>query len=253
MRLEEQTIIVTGGSSGLGKAAADAFVGEGATVVIAGRTPERLDEAVSSFSGPGEARGIQADVRSWEDVSTLVETVEEGFGALDVLLNNAGVTGNLVRGSSDSPAVQDVAVDTWDAVIDTNLTGAFYASKAALSAMSERDSGRLIHVSSGMGSHGRAGWAPYVSSKHGLEGLAETIALEQEDTGVDSLSFRPPDGGVYTQTSNRAGRTAEDFSHESDVVAEPLVQLAAGAGENGGRYVGTPDGESFESYSREDL
>ncbi len=253
MRLDERTIVVTGGSSGLGKAAADAFVSEGASVVVAGRTPERLDEAVASFSGPGEARGVRADVRSWDDVSGLIEAAEDAFGPLDVLLNNAGVTGYLVRESPESPGVQDVAVDTWRTVVETNLSGAFHCSKAALSRMVARDDGRLIHVSSGMGSHGRAGWAPYVASKHGLEGLAETIALEVEDTGVDSVVFRPPSGGVHTETRDRAGRTEEEFAHEPAVVAEPLVQLAAGAGENGGRYVGTDDGEELEPYSREGL
>ena len=201
----------------------------------------------------GDARGVQADVRSWDDVSELIEAAEDAFGPMDVLLNNAGVTGNLVRGSPESPAVQDVALDTWETVVETNLSGAFHCSKAALSQMVARDAGRLIHVSSGMGSHGRAGWAPYVASKHGLEGLAETIALEVEDTGVDSVVFRPPGGGVHTESHERAGRTAAEFTHEPDVVAEPLVQLAAGAGENGGRYVGTQDGEGLESYSREEM
>jgi 3-oxoacyl-[acyl-carrier protein] reductase len=253
MRLDEHTIVVTGGSSGLGKAAADAFVSEGASVVIAGRTPERLDEAVASFSGPGEARGVRANVRSWDDVSALIEVAEDAFGPLDVLLNNAGLTGHVVRGAPESHGVQDVAIDTWETVVETNLSGAFHCAKAALSRMVARDDGRLIHVSSGMGSHGRAGWAPYVASKHGLEGLAETIALEVEDTGVDSVVFRPPGGGVHTETRYRTGRTEEEFTHGPAVVAEPLVQLAAGAGENGGRYVGTDDGESFESYSREEL
>ncbi|MFW5918093.1 MAG: SDR family NAD(P)-dependent oxidoreductase [Haloferacaceae archaeon] len=251
MRLEERTIVVTGGSSGIGKAAADAFVTEGADVVVAGRTAERLEAAVDSFSGPGRALGVQADVRSWDAVEELFEETEREYGAIDVLLNNAGVTGNLVREESADPTVADVAVDTWETVIDTNLTGAFHSAKAALTRMCERDSGRLIHVSSGMGSSGRAGWAPYVASKHGLEGLAETIALELEGSGVDSVAFRPPGGGVHTSTRERAGRTPTEFTHEPAVVAEPLVQLAAGAGEHGGRYVGTPDGEAFERYDRE--
>lgn len=253
MRLDDKTIVVTGGSSGIGKAAAAAFVADGASVAIVGRTPERLDEAVASFDGPGEARGVRADVRSWEAVENVFAVTEETFGPPDLLLNNAGVTGQLVRGSMDTPTVENVDRDTWDTVVETNLSGAFHCAKAALAGMVERDHGRLIHVSSGMGSHGRAGWAPYVASKHGLEGLAETIALEVEDTGVDSLVFRPPGGGVHTDNRKRAGRTADDSAHAADVVAEPLVQLAAGAGENGGRYVGTADGTRFREYSREEL
>lgn len=253
MRLEEHTIVVTGGSSGIGKAAADAFVSEGASVVIAGRTPERLEAAVDSFGGPGEASGVQADVRSWEDVDELMAITEDAYGSIDVVLNNAGVTGQLVRGDAEEPSVDTLDRETWETVIDTNLDGAFYCAKAALVRMVERDRGRLIHVSSGMGSHGRAGWAPYVASKHGLEGLAETIALEVEDGGVDSVLFRPPGGGVHSAKREEAGRTRDDSRHEPSVVREPLVQLAAGAGENGGRYVGTADGEGFETYSREEL
>lgn len=253
MRLENQTIIVTGGSSGIGKAAAEAFVAEGASVVIVGRTQSRLDEAIASFDGPGDARAVQGDVRSWEDVENVFASTRELFGPPDLLLNNAGVTGQLVRGVIDAPTVENVDLDTWQTVIETNLSGAFHCAKAALGEMVERDHGRLIHVSSGMGSHGRAGWAPYVASKHGLEGLAETIALEVADTGVDSLLFRPPGGGVHTIARKRAGRTADESAHAADVVAEPLVQLAAGAGENGGRYVGTADGNRFREYSREEL
>lgn len=253
MRLDEQTIVVTGGSSGIGKAAADAFVADGASVVVAGRTPERLEAAVQSFTGPGEARGVRTDVRSWDDVENLIATAEDAYGPIDVLLNNAGVTGQLVRGAPEAPTVEAVDLDTWKTVLDTNLDGAFYCAKAALARMTERDAGRVIHVSSGMGSHGRAGWAPYVASKHGLEGLAETISLEVADTGVDSLLFRPPGGGVHTASRKRAGRTPDESTHRPDVVAEPLVQLAAGAGENGGRYVGTADGNGFQEYSRTEL
>jgi 3-oxoacyl-[acyl-carrier protein] reductase len=253
MRLEDQTIVVTGGSSGIGRAAAAAFVSEGASVAIVGRTPDRLEEAVASFDGPGEARGVQGDVRSWDAVETVFTATEEAFGPPDLLLNNAGVTGQLVRENMETPTVENVELDTWETVVETNLTGAFYCAKAALADMVERDHGRLIHISSGMGSHGRAGWAPYVASKHGLEGLAETIAMEVEDTGVESLLFRPPGGGVHTVARKRAGRTADDAAHGPDVVAEPLVQLAAGAGENGGRYVGTADGNRFREYSREEL
>lgn len=104
-----------------------------------------------------------------------------------------------------------------------------------------------------MGSRGRAGWAPYVASKHGLEGLAETIALEVADTGVDSLLFRPPGGGIHTEARERIGRSREESAHDADIVVEPLIALASGRGENGGRYVATADGEGFETYTRDEL
>lgn len=250
MRLDGETIVVTGGSSGLGREMADAFVAEGAHVVIAGRTEAKLNVAVESFDGPGEATGVRADVRSWEDARRLVATAEDAFGPIDTFLNNAGVTGQLVRGAFDEPRVEDVEPATWETVVDTNLSGVFRCSKAVLPGMRERDAGQLIHLSSGMGVEGKAGWGPYVASKHGVEGLAETLALELEETGVASMTLRPPGGGVHTESREEAGRTAADSTHEPGVIRAAAVALAAGEGENGGCYVATPDGEGYETYEK---
>ncbi|MFB6095863.1 MAG: SDR family NAD(P)-dependent oxidoreductase [Haloferacaceae archaeon] len=248
MRLEDTTIVVTGGSGGLGKAMADAFVAEGARVVIAGRTESKLADAVDSFDGPGEATGVRADVRSPEDVEGLVAGARDAYGAVDVFVNNAGVTGQIARGSTAEPPVAEFDLETWDTVLDTNLRGAFLCARAVLPGMLEADDGRLIHISSGMGTSGKPGRAAYVASKHGLEGLAKTIALEVADTGVDSLVLRPPGGGVHTGSRSQIGRTAGDATHEEpDVIGEAAVQLAAGAGENGGRYVGRADGSGFDA------
>jgi 3-oxoacyl-[acyl-carrier protein] reductase len=250
MRLEDEHIVVTGGSGGLGREMADAFVREGANVVVAGRTESTLEEAVASFDGPGDAAGLRADVRSWEDAQRLVEGARERFGPIDTFLNNAGVTGQLIRGRFDEPTVAAVDPDTWETVIDTNLSGVFRCSKAVLPGMLDRGGGRLIHLSSGMGLSGKAGWGPYVASKHGLEGLAETLALEVEGTGVESMTLRPPGGGVHTESREDAGRTAADSTHQPDVVRAAAVALAAGEGENGGRYVATPDGDGYETYTK---
>ena len=251
MRLADHTIVVTGGSAGLGKAMAGAFVEEGAQVVIAGRTESKLRTAVETFDGPGAATGVRADVRSWDDVRNLVEESEETYGPIDTFVNNAGVTGRLLRRSDTAPPVAEVDVETWETVLDTNLSGAFRCSRAVLPRMLERDRGQLVHLSSGMGIAGKAGWGPYVASKHGLEGLAETVALELEDTGVRSVTLRPPGGGVHTASREKASRTPADASHEPDVIVGAAVALAAGEGENGGRYVAREDGEGFDTYDRD--
>ena len=115
----------------------------------------------------------------------------------------------------------------------------------------DRDAGRLLHVTSGHGLHGRATHAPYAASKFGLEGFHESLALELEETGVDSIAFRPPQGGVYSERYGALGRTPESFGHETPrIIAETAVRLAAGEGENGGRYVATDDGEGYTEYTR---
>lgn len=251
MRLRNTTVVVTGASSGLGKAMATAFVEEGASVACASRSEDRLSAAVAGMTGDGEAIAVPTDVRSPDAVSGLVEETAGRFGPIDVLVNNAGVMQLDVDEEGAERPVAAVRVDAWDAVVETNLRGPFLCSRAALPGMLERDAGRLVHVSSGHGASGRANRAPYVASKFGLEGFHESLALELEDTGVSSVALRPPDGGVYTERRGQLGRSPEEFRHRSpDVIREAAVRLAAGEGENGGRYQVTQDGEGYVEYER---
>lgn len=246
MRLSDTTVVVTGAAQGLGNAMAAAFASEGANVVALDVDEDGLAAAVDAFDG--EATAVPTDVRSWEAVRAAIETARDTYGQIDVLVNNAGVQQRTAGGDDREPVV-DVPVDIWDATIQTNLSGTFYCTKAVLPGMLERDAGRIIHVSSGAGERGRANRSPYVASKHGIEGLAASLALELDETGVDSLVFRPPGGGIYTES--RSHREPDQFTHDSPtVVAEPMVQLAAGAGENGGRYIGSDDGQRFEERPR---
>ncbi|MFB6095998.1 MAG: SDR family oxidoreductase [Haloferacaceae archaeon] len=244
MRLEDTTVVVTGASRGLGAAMARAFVAEGARVVCAARTAADLNAVVADAEGPGEAMAVPTDVREWASVAELFEAARDAYGPIDVVVANAGVQQRTAGGDRREPVV-DVPVDVWDAVIRTNLSGAFHTAKAALPEMLERDAGRIVFISSGAGTTGRANRSPYIASKHGLEGLASSLAKELDGSGVDSLVFRPPGGGVYTES--RSYRERESYAHESPtVVNEPMVQLASGAGDHGGHYVGTADGTGFE-------
>lgn len=254
MRLENETIVVTGASSGLGKAMADAFVNEGANVVYSSRTKQRLEAAIAEVTADdtsGSAVAVQADVRSWDDIQHLFDRTTESYGDPDILVNNAGVTQEKVTPDRACQSTQDVSIPAWDTILDTNLRGAFLCTKAALPRLLSRDEGRIIHVSSGHGVAGRATRAPYVASKFGLEGLHESLAHELEETSVDTITLRPPGGGVYTESSERYGRSRDSYRHKSPtVIADAAVRLAAGEGTNGGRYQASPDGEGYVTYSR---
>lgn len=255
-RLETETIVVTGASSGLGKAMANAFVTEGTRVIYSAPNKERLTaavEAITEENADGEAAAVRADVRSWDDVRNLVRRTRERYGEIDVFVNNAGITQPKVNPDHTQRSVHDLPISTWDTILDTNLRGVFLCTKAVLPSLLSKDSGRLIHISSGHGVSGRANRTAYVASKFGLEGFHESLAHELKDTGVDSLTLRPPSGGVYTESSERYGRGPETYTHESpDVIAEAAVKLAAGRGENGGRYQATPDGEEVTEYTKFD-
>lgn len=243
MRLEGTGIVVTGAAHGIGRAMTVGFVQAGARVAAIDIDEPALEAAIRTIDGPGTAVGIEADVSDRAAVERAIADVRHAHGSIDVLVNNAGVKQLTVTG--DERPAWAVDVDTWDTVLGTNLRGAFLCSRAVLPAMLERDAGRLIHITSGHGRSARARRAPYVASKFGLEGFHRTLAQELASTGVDSMAFAPPGGGVRT----REAAVVDDptvLDHEPSVVVEPAVQLAAGAGENGGRYQGTADSRGFE-------
>lgn len=249
MGLHTKTCIVTGGASGLGKAMVRRFAQEGADVACVDLNSERLGKTRTELADcPGEVLGIEADIRSWKAVKSMVRSTNQRFGHVDVLVNNAGVTQRTVTGGDPRDSIGDLPVDVWDTVLDTNLRGPFLCTKAVLPDMIASDHGRLIHISSGMGrdASNRGGYAPYVASKHGLEGFCECLADELSDTGVSSLVLRPPDGAVYTQTRDYLPKSERDDRHHPEVITEAAVQLATGGGENGGRYVATADGSGVE-------
>lgn len=243
MRLEDTVAVVTGAAAGLGEQFVRAFVDEGASVVAVDKAPDRLDATVADVDGRGSVHTATADVRVPDDVRSVVDAAHDAFGEIDLLVNNAGVKQLTLAG--EEHRVQDIPIDLWNTVIDTNLTGTFLFSRAVLPELLAADDGRLIHVTSGHGQQGRLDRAPYVASKHAVEGFQRTLALELEETGVDTLLFTPPGGGVRTREAQFVDDPAS-MSHQPTVVREPIVRLAAGEGRNGGRYRGLADGEGFE-------
>jgi len=169
--LAGRVAIVTGGTRGIGLASARLLAEDGASVVVSGRDAGRLDAAVKELEALGVAAlGIAADAAKREDCDRLVEAAKERFGRIDVLVNNAGMTRDqlLVRMKDDD----------WDQVLDVNLRGVFFMTRAAGKVMMRQKSGRIINITSTAGAMGNAGQVNYSAAKAGVIGLTKAAARE---------------------------------------------------------------------------
>lgn len=172
MRLENKVAIVTGGGTGIGKAIANALFVEGAAVVVAARTFPRLEAVAADIrSKGGRATAIQTDISVEEQVKNMVAKTLDEYGQIDVLVNNAGITGPTVE-------VVDISLDKWNEVLDINLTGAMLCSREVLKNMIERCSGHIVNISSKSGQGAHPMRSPYCASKWGMIGLTQTLAQE---------------------------------------------------------------------------
>lgn len=175
--LEGQVAFVTGGSTGIGRAIADALASRGASVAIFARNQARAAEAAAAVAATGaEAASFEADVARTESVDAAFEAALSRFGRVDVLINNAGITrdGVFLRMNDEQ----------WQQVLDTNLGGAFRCSRAVSRAMMKARYGRIVNISSVVGLMGNAGQANYAASKAGLLGLTKSLARELASRNV---------------------------------------------------------------------
>ncbi|MDQ3388627.1 MAG: 3-oxoacyl-ACP reductase FabG [Gemmatimonadota bacterium] len=231
MELRGQVAVVTGGSRGIGFAIARELAEAGARVAVVARDGARAESAATELPGEGH-RGYPCDVAVSEAVGTLVKRVEEEMGAVDVLVNNAGVTrDNLLMRLKD---------EDWDAVLDTNLRGAFNTIRAASRGMMKRRSGRIVNVSSVVGITGNKGQANYAASKAGLIGLTKSVAKELASRGVLVNAVAP--GYIETDMTSELPESAraalrsqialERLGTPEDIA--PVVRFLAGPG---ARYI----------------
>lgn len=184
MKLHGKVAMISGGSKGLGADLARRFVEEGAAVSICARRPEAAAGLADELrKAGGRCLVAGCDVTDEADVADWVTATLTELGRLDVLVNNASVLGSRVP-------ILDYPLDEWRDVIDVNLTGAFIVAKACIPALMETG-GSLIHVSSGVGDHGRPNWGAYCPAKNGLEALSEMLAGELAEAGVRSNAVDP--------------------------------------------------------------
>ncbi|HWR07060.1 3-oxoacyl-[acyl-carrier-protein] reductase [Sporomusa sp.] len=185
MHLDGHVAIVTGASRGIGRAIAIALANVGAKVVInyAGNAEAAEEVRKAITDKGGDAITIQADVANAEAVETLVKKTIEAYGKIDVLVNNAGITrdGLLMRMKDED----------WDAVMNTNLKGVFYCTKAVSKFMMKQRSGKIINMTSVVGVMGNAGQANYAAAKAGVIGFTKSMAKELASRGITVNAIAP--------------------------------------------------------------
>ena len=193
--MDKPVILITGALTGIGRAAAVAFARKGATVVVTGRRDEAGKSLAEELRALGaEAEFINADVRKEDDVRALVDETVARFGRLDVAVNNAGTEGQV-------GPITDQTADTYAATFDTNVLGVLLSMKYEVRAMQRQGNGNIINISSTYGHEGAAGAAVYVGSKHAVEGITKSVALEVAKAGirVNAVAPGPTDTGMLTR------------------------------------------------------
>jgi len=193
--MNKPVILITGALTGIGRAAAVAFAKKGASVVVAGRRDQAGRELVEELRAfDVEAEFINADVRNDDDVRDLVDKTVARFGRLDVAVNNAGTEGQV-------GPITDQTADTYAATFDTNVLGVILSMKHQVRAMQGQGAGSIINISSTYGHQGAAGASVYVGSKHAVEGITKSVALEIAHSGirVNCVAPGPTDTGMLTR------------------------------------------------------
>ena len=216
MKLEGRVALVTGASQGIGHACALALAREGASVAVAARNQQKLEELVSEITtAGGKAAAFVIDVAAEEQVKSGIKSALAQFGKIDILVNNAGITRDQL--------VMRLKRADWDAVLNTNLTSAYLCIQQVIGSMLKQRWGRIINITSVFGQMGQAGQVNYAASKAGLIGLTMAMAREVASRNITCNAVAP--GFIET---NMTAALSEEFKQNA-VKAIPL-----------GR-VGTPD------------
>ena len=200
--LNGQVAVITGGTRGIGRAIAEAFLAQGASVVVNGRSQEKGEQALAEMNGGDRAHFVAGDVTSQTDVERVVNTAIERYGKVDILVNNAG-------GSSGFALVGDMSDEAWQQAAAWILHSAFWATRVALKDMEKRGYGRIINISSVEGRQANKATAShYITFKHALNGFTKAVAFEYGPMGITSNAISP--GGVETDLMLETGPVAAE-------------------------------------------
>jgi NAD(P)-dependent dehydrogenase (short-subunit alcohol dehydrogenase family) len=220
MKLKDKVALITGGGRGIGKAVAMAYARDGAKLALCARTASELEQTVKEVQAlKAECKGWSCDVSLEEPVRDFVASVMKAFGRIDVLVNNAGVM------TRPAP-ITELEVKKWDYTMAVNLRGPFLVTQAVLPIMMKQKSGSIINVSSSIGRSAYANFIAYATSKWGLEGFTQTLAVETRSQGVRVNSVEP--GYVATKLTGYHGSKPESVTDVFVFLASEESQAITG-------------------------
>jgi NAD(P)-dependent dehydrogenase (short-subunit alcohol dehydrogenase family) len=229
MQLNGKVALITGAGRGIGKAIAIGFAREGADIVAVSRTLAQVDETAREVKALGRrALAVEADVSRLNDVRSMAEQAQHGFGGLDVLVNNAALRMNQL-GKKDSYTIpfNDLTIEDWDNAINVNLRGPFLCIRELLPRI-RKSGGSIINISAGGGKRGMEGRVPYCTSKFGLEGLTQSLALEFQSLNIAVNSLSPGKHSILTDEEKKKQLKAnpELVFMRPEMMVPPAVFLA---------------------------
>ena len=213
MKLDGQVAVITGAGRGIGRAIALAYAREGARLALAARSESELEDAVGAAAELGvEAIAVPTDVTNQQDAERLASRAVERFGRIDVLVNNAGISGPV-------GPLQNNDIDDWVSTITVNLTGTFLVCRAVIPVMLGQAGGKIINLSGAGATNAWSNMSAYCSSKAAVVRLTEVLAQELADEGITVNALGP--GSVHTSMWDRmteqAAEAGADFIHELGV------------------------------------
>jgi NAD(P)-dependent dehydrogenase (short-subunit alcohol dehydrogenase family) len=218
-QLIDRIAVITGASTGIGKGIAAAYAAEGAKVVLAARSREKLEAVAGEIrSAGGTALVVPTNVTLEEDVIDLFRRTLKVFGRVDILVNCAGITN---RSPTD-----ELSLEAWKNVLDVNLNGAFLCSREALRIMKRQRSGRIINIGSISAKMPRPHTAPYTTSKFALEGLTRSLALDGRDYGI-AVSILHPGNTATPLWDGREDQARQEGIMSPTDLARVMVMMAA--------------------------
>jgi 3-oxoacyl-[acyl-carrier protein] reductase len=231
MKLQNKVAFITGARRGIGRAIALKFAHEGADVVLVARSaPEELAQEIQALGR--KALALAVDVADASACEAAIKQAVSEFGKIDILVNNAGIT--------DDGLLLRMKLEQWQRVLDVNLSGTFYCTKAAVRPMLKGEGGRIINITSVVGQMGNAGQANYAASKAGIIGFTKSIAKELGSRGITCNAIAP--GFITTDMTAELGEEAKagligNIPLGSLGEAEDIAEAAAFLASDGARYI----------------
>lgn len=219
MKLKGKTAAITGGTAGIGRAIAEAFLAEGANVALMSRNPEKGAQVLDELDVGSRAIFVAGDVMEQASVEGFIDKTVETFGTVDILVNNAGGAGGLAP-------LAELSDEVFDETMKWNIYSTFWATRRALQTMIAQKSGRIINMSSTEGKMGKATFAPYTIAKHGIIGMTKSVAQEVGPMGITVNAICP--GLVITDIiRNNGPETAKGLGMTFDEMIDMFAQESA--------------------------